>query len=347
MGSTIRVLTDPPRSAPATEGETILANLLQAGVPFPHNCQAGNCGACKCELVEGDIQELPYSEYALSAEERARNLILACRTQAWGDCAVRMLEAEEVVLHPSRVMRCRVRGLSDLTHDIKELRLSIEAGGPFSFSAGQHAQLKLAAGLQARNYSMANHPDDRTLEFQIRHVPGGQASGYVFGDLKTGDEITVSGPLGGAYLRENHRGPMLAVAGGSGMAPIKSILQTALRIDPAREIHLYFGVRAERDVYMEPYLKGLARRHPGFTYDIVLSEPAGDTKRRTGLVGAAVAADFRFFAGYKAYLAGPPPMVEATQQLLIDKGMALRDIHADAFYSQADDAINLPRANSK
>lgn len=342
MGSTIRVLTEPPRSAPATEGETILANLLQAGVAFPHNCQAGNCGACKCELVEGDILELPYSEYALSPEERSRNLILACRTQVWGDCAVRMLEAEEVVLHPSRVMRCRVRGLNDLTHDIRELRLSIEAGGPFVFSAGQHARLKLAPGLQERNYSMANHPDDETLEFQIRHVPNGQASGHVFGNLKIGDDITVSGPLGGAYLRENRHGPMLAVAGGSGMAPIKSILQTALRIDSAREIHLYFGVRHERDVYMEPYLQELARRHPGFTYEIVLSEPLGGTKRRTGLVGAAVAADFRSFDGYKAYLAGPPPMVEATQRLLIGGGMALRNIHADAFYSQADDVFKLP-----
>jgi len=337
MSATIHVLPEPARFAPATEGETILANLLAAGVPFPHNCQAGNCGACKCELVEGDILELPYSEYALSAEERARNLILACRSQVWGDCTVRMLEAEEVVLHPSRVMRCKVLDVRELTHDIKQLKLSIAAGGPYVFSAGQHAQLKLAPGVRERNYSMANHPDDDVLEFHIRRVPNGQASGYVFERLRAGDEITVSGPLGAAYLRENHSGPILAVAGGSGMAPIKSIVQTALCADPARAIHLYFGVRAERDIYMEPYLQELARQYPGFRFEIVLSEPTGATKRRIGLVGEAVAADFPSFEGFKAYLAGPPPMVEATQQLLIDKGMALRDIHADAFYSQAED----------
>lgn len=341
MAPTIRVLTDPPQFATATEGETILANLLQAGVAFPHNCQAGNCGACKCELVEGDILELPHSEYALSPEERSRNLILACRTQVWGDVSVRMLEAEDVVLHPSRVLRCRVDAVNDLTHDIKELRLSIEAGGPFVFSAGQHAQLKLGAGLQPRNYSMANHPDADALEFQIRHVPNGQASGHIHTKLRVGDEITVSGPLGGAYLRENHRGSLLLVAGGSGLAPIKSIAEAALQADPAREIHLYFGVRDERDVYMELYLRDLAARHPGFSYDVVLSEPTGDSARRAGLVGDAVAADFASFDGYKAYLAGPPPMVEATQRLLLEKGMTLRDIHADAFYSQADDAFKL------
>lgn len=341
MGATIRVLTDPPQTAAATEGETILANLLQAGVAFPHNCQAGNCGACKCELIEGDILELSHSEYALSPEERDRNLILACRSQVWGDCTVRMLEAADIVLHASRVLRCRVTALKDLTHDIKELKLAIEAGGPFVFSAGQHAAIKFRPGLQPRNYSMANHPDADVLEFQIRHVPQGQASGCVHGELRVGDEITVSGPLGGAYLRENHQGPILVVAGGSGLAPIKSIVETALRADPAREVRLYFGVRDERDVYMEAYLRDLAARFPGFSFEIVLSQPSGAGARRTGMVADAVAEDFTSFEGFKAYLAGPPPMVEATQALLLKRGMALRDIHADAFYSQADDAFKL------
>jgi len=342
VSPTIRVLTEPPTSTEATEGETILANLLQAGVAFPHNCQSGNCGACKCELIEGDILELPHSEYALSPEERARNLILACRTQVWGDCTVRPLEAEDVVLHPSRVMRCRVDQISDLTHDIKELRLVIEEGGPFVFSAGQHVQIKFASNVQPRNYSMANHPDAQALEFQVRRVPNGQASGYVHDRLRVGDEMTVSGPLGGAYLRANHSGPILAIAGGSGMAPIKSIIDTALKSDPERVVHVYFGVRDECDVYMESFLSELASRHSGFSFQIVLSQPAADSTRRTGMVADAVSEDHASFDGFKAYLAGPPPMVEACQRLLLNRGMALRDIHADAFYSQAADAFELP-----
>ena len=137
MTYTIRVLSEPARSAPARGGETILASLLAADVPFAHNCQAGNCGACKCELVEGDVLELPHSEYALSAEERSRQLILACRTQVWGDCTVRPLGTDETVLHPSRVLRCRLAHVAELTHDIKSLGLTLEAGGPYAFSAGQ------------------------------------------------------------------------------------------------------------------------------------------------------------------------------------------------------------------
>jgi ferredoxin-NAD(P)+ reductase (naphthalene dioxygenase ferredoxin-specific) len=341
MSSTIHLLGDPPRSAPALQGETILASLLEAGVPFPHNCQSGNCGACKCELLEGDILELPYSEYALSPEERAQNLILACRTQVWGDCTVRMLEAEETILHPSRVMRCRLVGLNDLTHDIKELRLAIEAGGPYSFSAGQHARLKFGPGIVERNYSMANRPDEDVLEFHVRQVPRGQASGYVFTSLHLGAEVMVTGPLGNAYLRENHRGPILAVAGGSGMAPIKSIVETALRSDPARQILVYFGVRDERDVYLESHLRELAQRHPGLSVNIVLSQAGRDSARRAGLVSDAVLADMVSFDEFKAYVAGPPPMVEALKEQLEARGMARRDIHADAFYGQGDDAFNL------
>jgi CDP-4-dehydro-6-deoxyglucose reductase/ferredoxin-NAD(P)+ reductase (naphthalene dioxygenase ferredoxin-specific) len=341
MRAQIRVLGETPRSAPALEGETILASLLQAGVPFPHNCESGNCGACKCELVEGDVLELPYSEYALSPEERARNLILACRTQVWGDCSVRMLDADELVLHPSRVMRCRVAACEDLTHDMKRLELVIEAGGPYTFSAGQHAKLKFGPGIPERSYSMANRPDEDVLEFLVRRVPRGQASGYLFSSLRPGATVTVTGPIGNAYFRENHRGPILAVAGGSGLAPIKSIVETALGADPDRELHLYFGVRDERDVFFESRLDELARRHPNLSVDVVLSEPSRATARRTGVVTDAVGADLGSLDGFKAYLAGPPPMVEALQRQLSERGMAVRDVHADAFYSQADDAFNL------
>ncbi|HEY3255241.1 MAG TPA: 2Fe-2S iron-sulfur cluster-binding protein, partial [Polyangiaceae bacterium] len=175
MSPTIRVLSEPPHSAPALPGETILESLLQAGVAFPHNCQSGNCGACKCELVEGDILELPSSEYALSDEERSRKLILACRTQVWGDCTVRPLEADDMVLHPSRVMRCRVVEIKELTHDIRGLALAIESGGPYGFSPGQHARLKFGPGIPERSYSMASLPEQPTLEFHVRQVPRGQA----------------------------------------------------------------------------------------------------------------------------------------------------------------------------
>lgn len=340
MSSMIRVLSDPPESAPAIPGETILECLLQAGVTFPHNCQSGNCGACKCELVDGDVLDLPYSEYALSGEERSRNLILACRTQVWDDCTVRPLDAGEMVLHPSRVMRCRVVDVRELTHDIRGLTLEIASGGPYGFSAGQHARLKFGPGIPERSYSMASLPGEPLLEFQVRRVPRGQASGYVFSNVRVGAEVTVSGPLGNAYLRDNHHGPILAIAGGSGLAPIKSIIETALRNDPGRPIDCYFGVRDERDVYLEERLLALTRHHPNVRLHVVLSQPSVTTPRRTGAVTEAVSQDFSALVGFKAYVAGPPAMVESVQRELLKRGMATRDVHADAFYSQADDAFN-------
>src|SRR5712664_2883040 len=154
---------------PVRAGDTMLEALLRAGVAFPFSCQAGNCGTCKCELVSGEILELEHSEHALAPEQRAKGIILACRTQVWDDAVIRRIDAEDLVMHPSRVMRCRV--------------VEIEAGGPLTFSAGQYAQLEFAPGL-SRHYSMANTPDEPELAFHVRHMPRGRTSGYVAEQLK-------------------------------------------------------------------------------------------------------------------------------------------------------------------
>jgi CDP-4-dehydro-6-deoxyglucose reductase/ferredoxin-NAD(P)+ reductase (naphthalene dioxygenase ferredoxin-specific) len=322
-----------PDPVPVEAGDTILASMIRAGVPFPFSCQAGNCGTCKCELLSGDVLELEYSEHALSAQERAKNIILACRAQLWDDTVIRRLDAEELVMHPSRVMRCRLAALEELTHDIRGLRLEIESGGPFTFSAGQYAQLEFAAGL-SRHYSLAGTPSEHALTFHIRHMPGGQTSSYVATRLKVGDTLKVSGPLGVAYLREAHHGPVLLIAGGSGLAPIQSILRSLLARAHAAPVTLYFGVRSERDLYHEELLKELAARHPNFSFHVVLSEQKGERGRRYGLVHEAVAADLAGCDGLMAYLAGPPVMVEAATAVLQAKGAQPRQIHADAFYNQ-------------
>ena len=313
-------------------GDTILASLLRAGVAFPFSCQAGNCGTCKCELVSGDVLELEYSEHALAAEERAKGIILACRAQVWDDTVVRRIDAEELVLHPSRVMRCRVLELEDLTHDIKGLRLAVEAGGPMTFSAGQYAELEFAPGL-SRHYSMANTPEEPELVFHVRHMPGGRTSAYVSSQLKVGDKVKVSGPLGVSYLRDAHRGPVLLVAGGSGLAPMQSILCTLLERAHPAAVTLYFGARSERDVYHEALLRDLAARHPQFRYHIVLSEQIGARGRRYGLVHEVI--DLPLAHDTMAYLAGPPVMVEAASARLAAHGLSPRQIHADAFYNQS------------
>ena len=350
MTWTITVAGDP-QSVPAEDGETVLDALLRHGVGFAYSCQSGNCGTCKCEYVAGDIFELEYSEHALSAGERSRGVILACRSQVWSDVQIRRLSAEEFVMHPSRGMQCRVVDLSFATHDVLQLRLAVESGGPYTFSAGQFAKLQFTfAPDTPRDYSMANRPDDPLLEFHIRCIAGG-VSGQIPSLLKLGDLVRVSGPFGTSYLRGEHSGPIIAIAGGTGLAPIRSIVATALGQGLHRPLHLYFGVRSERDVYAEAELRAWQARHPNLNVHVVLSEepglesarhsqasPGAGRLRRYGLVVDAVRGDFRDFQGFQAYLAGPPAMVDAATELLSAGGIPGRDIHADAFYSAVDPA---------
>lgn len=341
MSFTITV-ADSEQSATAEGGETILNALLDHGIGFAYSCQAGNCGTCRCELVSGEILELEYSEHALSAADRARNIVLACRAQIWGDVIVRRLEAEEFVVHPSRILRCRVQSMEHATHDVLRLRLELLAGGPFTFSAGQFAKLSFPfARAEERDYSMANTPEEKTLEFHIRVMAQGSISRRVSESLKPGDEVRVSGPLGSAYLRTQHQGPMLCIAGGTGLAPIWSIAKCALDSGSRQPIHIYVGVRAERDVYLESELAALANRHANVKLHIVLSDTESSAAagsgpaRRYGMVGEVVAADFEDLSGFKIYMAGPPPMVDAVSTLVQSRGVAHRDIHADAFYPAA------------
>jgi ferredoxin-NAD(P)+ reductase (naphthalene dioxygenase ferredoxin-specific) len=322
------------RTIEVPTGGTILAAALDAGIGYPFGCQSGNCGACKSHLVKGEVTMEGYSEFALSDEEKARGLILACRSVPWEECEVAWLDEDDLIVHPRRVLACKVVGLDDATHDIKRVRLSVQSGGPFDFSAGQFASVTFA-GCAPRDYSMANVPGDPILEFHVRRTQGGATSAFVAEKLKIGDPVRVEGPFGASYLRETHRGPIIAVAGGSGMAPLKSIVERAIQKEMPQHIYFYFGVRSERDLYLHDHFTKLAEKHPHLHFTPVLSE-AQSGGLRTGLVHEAVAADFDEFDGCKAYLAGPPVMVEAATKLFEQRGMRRLDVHADAFYTAAE-----------
>jgi len=315
--------------------QTILDAAFQQGADYPSGCQSGNCGSCKSRLLSGKIEHGAFSEFALTEDEKAAGLILACRAMPRADCEVAWVDHDDTAMHPRRELTCRVVEIRDATHDIKIVRVSVERGGPFVFSAGQYVALAFA-GLPARDFSMANRPSEATLEFHIRVIPGGSVSSHVATRLKVGDAVKATGPLGISYWREKHTGPIYALAGGSGLAPIKSIVETALAAGRAQPIALYFGVRAERDLYLEDHFKALAQRHANFRFVPVLSQPEGATKRRTGNMADVIGADVRALDGAKVYLAGPPIMVETTVKALEKKGLKREHCHVDAFYTAAD-----------
>ncbi|MDE0728129.1 MAG: FAD-binding oxidoreductase, partial [Alphaproteobacteria bacterium] len=170
------------------------------------------------------------------------------------------------------------------------------------------------------------------LEFHIRAIDGGQVSAAAQ-KIQVGDKIALSGPMGLAFLRELHTGPILAAAGGSGLAPIKAIVETALAKGMKQPISLYFGARDEIDLYLVDHFEAMAAKHANFTFVPVLSEPSGATTRRTGFLHDAIADDFTTMDGSKIYTAGPPPMVDAIRDLTAKLGARADDLHADPFYT--------------
>lgn len=314
---------------------TILEAALNAGVNYPFGCSAGSCGACKSRLIDGSVELMDYSPMALTESERAAGLILACRAKPRGDCLVVYDDDPDAPNHTVRRVDARIAGHEKVTHDVVILTLEAESG--FDFSPGQFATLA-PAGVPPRDYSMANLAGDGLYEFHIRRMPGGRTSSFIHESLRAGDRLAIRGPFGTAYLRDRHAGPTLLVAGGTGLAPVLSIARAALAGKGDAPIHLYFGVRAERDLYRTELLDELANRHPRFEWHAVLSEPTGTTTCKRGYVGKVAAEELGDLTGYKVYVAGPPVMVDATRAEALARGALATDFHSDPFHTAADAA---------
>jgi CDP-4-dehydro-6-deoxyglucose reductase/ferredoxin-NAD(P)+ reductase (naphthalene dioxygenase ferredoxin-specific) len=327
-------LSQTGRVIDVAPGQTLLAAALEAGVPYPHGCRSGRCGSCKSRLAQGEVTLLDHSRFALTAEEKAAGLILACRALPQSDATVAWLgDEDEQADHPVKTLQARVVAVEALTHDIRGLRLSTD-GEPLMFSAGQYARLAVP-GSPSRDYSMANVPGAAELEFHVRRVPRGITSEALHNRLTVGDRVTLTGPFGSSHLRTGHTGPILAVGGGSGLAPIKSVVETALALGMQQPIHVYSGARTERDLYLLDYFGALAARHENLRFTPVLSE-AAEGRYRTGFVSDALALDLRDLDGWKAYVAGPPAMVEATMDVATKAGLNPGNLYADVFFTPTD-----------
>ena len=310
-------------------GANLLKALQDAQVPMSYSCMAGRCGTCRCRVLDGEVMEGSGEQQRPFDGEQG--VVLACQTYVTESCTIEIPEPDEVVVHPARIVKATVVTIEDLTHDIK--RLVLRPAKPVEFSPGQYVQLQFTPE-HARPYSMAGLCGDGLFEFHIRLVPDGRVTGYIAHELKAGDSVKVSGPLGSAYLRRKHEGPMLCVAGGTGLAPILSILRGAIAQGMKNPIHLYFGVRSPRDVYGIPWLEQLKREHPGLTVNVVVTSGGNPATQRCGLVTDAIEQDHGDLSGWRADRCGSPPMVEAATVVARRRGIAAEHIYADAFYTQ-------------
>ncbi len=309
------------------------ANLLEAlranDVPISYSCMAGRCGTCRCKVVSGSVIETGREAKITNPGEG--DYVLACTSVLTESCGIEIPEPDEIVTHPARIIKATVTAIEDATHDIKVIRL--KPAKPLSFSPGQYATLQFTPD-HVRPYSMASLCTDGELEFHVRRVPDGRVTGYLFNELKVGDAVRVAGPLGTAYLRKRHEGPMLCVAGGTGLAPILSILRGTIDAGMANPVYVYFGVRSPQDIYGLEQLQVLQTALPSLKVEVIVTtDDDQGSGKRIGLVTDAIAHDISDFQGWRAYVCGAPPMVEATAALLKQRGIQEQHVYADAFYA--------------
>ncbi len=336
MQHVVRIAAGPQYEC--AEDDTLLRAGLRAGLGFPYECNAGSCGTCKVELVEGRIASLRPDAPGLADAERARNRVLACQARPLADCAIKVrLRPENIPVHRPARFQLTLTGHRDLTHDMREFRFRAAAGAP-GFLPGQYALFYLPGLAAPRTYSMSNVEDGSgDWEFIVRRVPGGTGTVTLFDRMPAGSRIVLDGPYGLAYLRADHTRDMILIGGGSGLAPVLSIARGAVR-EPklaGRAIHVFYGARGIRDLCGAAELAAL----PGFGerlfFHPVLSEPLG-AEGWKGPVGF-VHEEARSFIGerwaeFEYYFAGPPPMAEAVQRMLLDKRVPYPQVHFDSFY---------------
>lgn len=308
-------LENSGRSFDAAPDQPILDAGEQAGLPLPYSCRDGICGTCKARLCSGSVEHGFYASAALSEEEREQGYFLMCCSTALTDLVVDV-PFEEIGFAPSPMrFQCRVLRIDRVTDDVVVLQLALRAGFTFRFRAGQYVEILRPDGLR-RSFSIANAPHDTgSVELHVRRVPGGAFTQYVFETLREGDELTMEGPKGGFYLRDEHR-PVIVIASGTGFAPIKSMVQDAVKRKLDGPAVLYWGGRRLQDLYMTDLPIRWEERYPAFRFVPVLSEPDGMVawNGRTGFVHQAVMEDYPDLSGYDVYACGVPAMVDAARR---------------------------------
>ncbi len=294
--------------------ETLLRAGLAAGLAMPYECASGACGSCKARLTDGAVSMRWPDAPGLSPRDRAKgNRILCCQSLPTGDCTIGVRAGAGNAEPVPRPMLAEVTEIADLCDGVR--RFVLQAAAPVDFLAGQFVLLRLPGDGGYRAYSMANAPagDDR-LEFLIKAKPGGGATDVLFKRLTAGDRVDLEGPYGRGYLREDSPRPLVALAGGSGLAPMLSILRRAAGLWPDKPLHLYFGVDTPAALFCVDEIAALAARYPRVRATLALREGRPDDcplPVEAGLVGEVMRRGEPDLSAADLYLAGPGGMVDA------------------------------------
>jgi phenol hydroxylase P5 protein len=333
-----RVRIEPlGRTIMCSADQTVLDACLRNGIWIQHGCSRGTCGTCKGVLVSGTTDMGDASDAGITQAEVRAGKILLCSTLPKTDLVVaaEVLSEPGLQLYPVRDYTACVVSIEECAKDTRRILLDLDQ--PLDFLAGQYICVRVPRSNVRRAYSLANPPSDRRrVELHVRRAPEGEATDrWLFRSLETGHRIDLSGPYGNFRLRTDLSQPAIMVAGGTGLAPLKSMIRHVLEGGHPHELHLYHGARTQEDLYDFEFFSRLAGAHPRqFTYTPCLSESvwAG----ASGPVSEVVGAHFKRARGYTAYVCGPSGMVEAATRTLISLRVPSRDIFRETFYDRFD-----------
>ena len=330
------------RTIEVEEGQTILDASLRAGIYLPHACGQGYCATCKISVLDGEVDHGNASNFALMDYEREEGKALACCAKLEADTVI---EVEIEIDTDSRNLPVRdyqgiVSRIEKLTPTIKGIWIKLDNDEVLDFQAGQYVNLQLPDDIGIRAFSLANPPSTgNEIELNIRLVPGGVCTGWIHSQLKVGDKLRLTGPYGRFFVHKSAKLPSLFMAGGSGLSSPRSMILDLIGEGSELPITLVQGARNRQELYYHDEFVALAARHPNFTYVPALSDEAADSDWQGFLVFVHDAAKAHFdndFRGRKAYLCGPPIMIEACITTLMQGRLFERDIYTEKFFSAAD-----------
>jgi CDP-4-dehydro-6-deoxyglucose reductase, E3 len=330
--------------------QSLLDAALGASLNLAHSCKSGNCGACRARLLQGEIHYPNGPPLGLSDTEVADGLVLLCQARARSDLSIETYEVTSPDQALIKRLPARIERALPLSHDVMGLYVRLPAAETFRFEAGQYIDIMLSGG-RRRSFSIASPPHcPRVLELHVRRVAGGEFSERLFDEDPQNALLTIEGPLGQFVYRPGVA-PMLLVGGGTGIAPLLSILRHVVENGIERDMTIYWGVRSERDLYARAVLEDLAQRCPAegrpgrLRYVPVLSEPSSDWRGHRGYVHEAVLKDIDDLEKYDVYAAGPPAMITAVRSEFGRRGAAANRVFFDSF-DYAPDTLDRQRTSA-
>ncbi len=311
-------------------GETVLDAALRQGVNLRYGCRNGACGACKGKILQGSVS---YDEPPIALEDSdvEQNLALFCEAKPDSELVIEVDEVDMGQAVEIKTLPCRVHEMNRLADDVMQLLIKLPASERLQFLPGQYIDILLEDG-RHRSFSIANAPhNDDFLELHVRLVEGGQFTSRVFNTMQPKDLLRIEGPHGSFFYREDARDEILMIAGGTGFAPLKGIIEHILSEQDTRPIYLYWGVRTEGDLYMRDLAEQWATEHDNIHFVPVLSEADDSWNGRTGYLHDAVLNDFDDLSIFDIYACGPPAMIKAAESSFQDKGMKKEQFYYDSF----------------